>query len=64
MPKSRPGRYLVAVTYKAERAMKFLLRVAVELLQSLIDDKPYPLEEAWRLVAAETESDSVRQLVI
>src|SRR5438067_3565116 len=41
----KPGQYLVAVTYKAECAMKFLLKVAVGLVQSLVDDKPYPLEE-------------------
>ncbi|MFL6417303.1 MAG: cyanophycin synthetase family protein, partial [Bryobacteraceae bacterium] len=41
-----PGCYLVAVTYKAEQAMKALLRTAVELVQALVDDKPYPLEAA------------------
>src|SRR3954465_9012297 len=62
-----PGQYLVAVTYKAERAMKFLLQVAVELVQSLIDDQPYPLEEkleeARRLVARYELGPSTRAIV-
>src|SRR3954452_10740638 len=39
------GCYLVAVTYKAERAMRFLLHVAVELVQALVDVRPYALEQ-------------------
>jgi cyanophycin synthetase len=62
-----PGCYLFAVTYKAERAMKFLLQVAVELVQSLIDDKPYPLEEklkeARRLVAKYELGPSTKAIV-
>src|SRR3954451_22325640 len=41
---AEPGVYLVAVTYKSEQGMKCLLRIAVELVQALIDNRPYPLE--------------------
>src|SRR3954451_15362931 len=39
-----PGCYLVAVTYKSEEGMKVLLKTAVELVQALVDDRPYSLE--------------------
>ena len=62
-----PGRYLVAVTYKAEEAMKHLLRTAVELVQALVDDRPYPLEprlaEARELVAKFELGPSTRAIV-
>src|SRR3954451_19369486 len=35
---AEPGVYLVAVTYKSEQGMKCLLRIAVELVQALIDN--------------------------
>ena len=64
---NKPGLYLVAVTYKAERAMRFLLQVAVELVQSLVDDRPYPLdeklEEAKHLVAKHEIGPSTRAIV-
>ncbi len=41
-----PGRYLVTVTYKSEEGMKALLKTAVELVQALVDDRPYPLDAA------------------
>lgn len=40
-----PGKFLVAVTYKSEPGMRFLLEVAVELVQALVDNTPYPLQE-------------------
>src|ERR1700712_2982246 len=40
-----PGWYLVAVTYKSEKGMKHLLRTAVELVEALLRDEPFPLEE-------------------
>ena len=61
------GCYLVAVTYKAERAMRFLLEVAVELVQALVDDQCYPLqeklEEARALVADYELGPSTRAIV-
>src|SRR3954453_6748936 len=39
-----PGCYLVTVTYKSEEGMKALLKTAVELVQALVDDRPYRLE--------------------
>jgi cyanophycin synthetase len=61
------GCYLVAVTYKAERAMRFLLEVAVELVQALVDNQPYPLEEklqqARGLVADYELGPSTRAIV-
>src|SRR3954454_8141960 len=40
----QPGKFLVAVTYRSDPGMRFLLHVAVELVQSLIDNTSYPLE--------------------
>src|SRR3954447_986037 len=61
------GCYLVAVTYKAERAMRYLLQVAVELVQALVDDRPYSLEEkleeARTLVADYELGPSTRAIV-
>src|SRR5437763_251956 len=61
------GCYLVAVTYKADRAMRFLLEVAVELVQSLVDDQAYPLreklEKARALVADYELGPSTRAIV-
>jgi len=41
-----PGCYLIAVTYRSEEGMRALLNIAVELVQALVDDRPYPLEAA------------------
>src|SRR5579883_382122 len=41
----QPNVYLVAVTYKSEHGMRCLLETAVELVQALVDDRPYPVEE-------------------
>jgi len=50
-----PGSYNVIIEYKAEKGTKHLLRMAVEIVESLIDCKPYPLEnrieEAGKLIA-------------
>src|SRR4051794_21951726 len=40
-----PAIYEVAVEYKSERGMRRLLEIAVDYVQALIDDRPYPLEE-------------------
>src|SRR4028118_605700 len=40
-----PGFYNVVVAYKAERGMRFLLEVAVELVEALVKGEPYSLEE-------------------
>jgi cyanophycin synthetase len=53
-----PGCYLIAVTYKSQEGMKALLRTAVELVQALVDDRPYPLDaslEAAREVIAKSD---------
>ena len=39
------GVYLVAVVYRSEEGMKRLLRVAVDLVQSLVSNVPFPLSE-------------------
>lgn len=41
----REGLYNVIVEYKAEHAMRFLLQVAVDLVDALVRDQHYPLEE-------------------
>jgi len=62
-----PGCYLVAVTYKSEEGMKALLTTAVELVQALVDDKPYPLdaalERARELVAKYELGPSTKAIV-
>jgi cyanophycin synthetase len=40
-----PNVYEVAVEYKSERGMRRLLEIAVDYVQALIDDRPYPLDE-------------------
>jgi cyanophycin synthetase len=45
-----PGLYNIIVEYKSEEGMRYLLRTAVELVEALIKDKEFPLEE--RLEAA------------
>lgn len=62
-----PGCYNVIVAYKAERGMRFLLGVAVELVESLVKGEPYPLEEklaeARRLIARTELGPSTRAIV-
>jgi cyanophycin synthetase len=62
-----PRCFLVAVAYKSERGMKHLLQVAVELVQSVVDDRPYSLDEklaeARRLVADYELGPSTRAIV-
>jgi cyanophycin synthetase len=62
-----PGKFLVAVTYKSQPGMRFLLTVAVELVQALVDDKPYPLadrlEEGRRIVAEDAFGPSTQAIV-
>ncbi len=56
--RGEPGCYLVTVTYKSEQGMKALLKTAVELVQALVDDRPYALEaaiEAAREAVAESD---------
>ena len=43
-----PGVYHVVVEYEAEHATKYLLEVAVELVESLLAGRPYALEEKLR----------------
>jgi cyanophycin synthetase len=61
------GRYFVIVEYRAEQAMRHLLNVAVELVETLVVGDPYPLveklEEA-RAIAGRTElGPSTRAIV-
>lgn len=62
-----PSVYLVAVTYKSEAGMKALLRIAVELVESLVAGSPYLLQpklEEVRKIIAETElGPSTRAIV-
>ncbi|HEV2883042.1 MAG TPA: cyanophycin synthetase [Pyrinomonadaceae bacterium] len=62
-----PGCYNVVVAYKAERGMRYLLEVAVELVGALVNDDPYPLkekiEEARRLIARTELGPSTRAIV-
>lgn len=62
-----PGYYNVVVAYKAERGMRFLLGVAVELVDALVKRAPYPLEEkleeARRLIARTELGPSTRAIV-
>ncbi len=61
------GVYNVVVEYKAEAATKYLLQVAVELVEALLKDEAYPLEEklteARRLVARYELGPSTRAIV-
>jgi cyanophycin synthetase len=53
-----PGRYLVAVEYKSERGMAYLLETAVQLVEALLSGQPYDLDarlEAARAIVAESE---------
>jgi cyanophycin synthetase len=62
-----PGRYHVVVEYKAEQGARFLLNVAVELVNALVAGDPYPLEEklkdAKRIVAETELGPSTRAIV-
>ncbi|HEY9402129.1 MAG TPA: cyanophycin synthetase [Pyrinomonadaceae bacterium] len=62
-----PGCYHVVVAYKAERGMRFLLEVAVELVGALVRNDPYALEEklaaARRLIARTELGPSTRAIV-
>src|SRR4051794_13489893 len=64
---SEPGKFLVAVTYKSEPGMRFLLQVALELVQALVDDQPYPLqarlEEGRRVVEKSAFGPSTQAIV-
>ena len=62
-----PGYYTIVVAYKAEQGMRFLLGVAVELVDALIKGEPYHLEEkiseARRLIARAELGPSTRAIV-
>jgi cyanophycin synthetase len=62
-----PGVYNVVVEYKAEKATEYLLRVAVELVEALVNGEAYPLgeklREARRLVARHELGPSTRAIV-
>ena len=62
-----PRVYLVAVAFKSERGMKHLLRVAMELVQATVDDRPYDLEpqleEARQIVATFEFGPSTQAIV-
>jgi cyanophycin synthetase len=62
-----PGWYNVVVAYKAERGMRRLLEVAVELVGALVKNDPYPLEEkiaeTRRLIARTELGPSTRAIV-
>ncbi|MDQ1591127.1 MAG: cyanophycin synthetase [Pyrinomonadaceae bacterium] len=62
-----PGCYNVVVAYKAERGMRFLLGVAVELVEALVKGEAYSLAEklteARRLIARTELGPSTRAIV-
>ena len=62
-----PGCYNVVVAYQAERGMRYLLEVAVELVGALVKNESYPLEEkleeARRLIARTELGPSTRAIV-
>jgi cyanophycin synthetase len=62
-----PGCYNVVVAYKAEQGMRFLLKAAVELVESLVEGDPYPLEErlaeARRIIARTELGPSTRAII-
>lgn len=62
-----PGRYVVAVEYKNEAGMKCLLETAVELVESLVHERPFPLEErleqARSIVATTSLGPSTQAIV-
>src|SRR5947209_3875238 len=62
-----PGRYDIIVEYKNESAARYLLPVALELVEALVRDRAYPLEEKLaeaRRIAASTElGPSTRAIV-
>lgn len=62
-----PGCYNVIIEYKAEQGARFLLHTAVELIEALVRNDSYPLEEklkeARRLVARTELGPSTRAIV-
>ena len=62
-----PGHYNIAIEYKAEQGTRFLLEIAVELTESLINGIPFQLEEKLdeaRRIISETElGPSTRAIV-
>jgi cyanophycin synthetase len=62
-----PGVFNVVVEFKAEKATEFLLRTAVDLVESLVRDEPNPLDEQIaeaKRIAARTElGPSTRAIV-
>ncbi|GAX88674.1 cyanophycin synthetase [Effusibacillus lacus] len=62
-----PGLYDVVVEYRAEQTTRYLLQTAVELVDSLVSGKPFPLEERIleaKQIAAKTElGPSTRAIV-
>ena len=63
----RPGLYHVIVEYKAEEATRYLLRVAVELVEALRKGQPFslenPIEEARRTAAKSEYGPSTRAIL-
>jgi cyanophycin synthetase len=62
-----PGRYDMILAYKNEAASRYLLQVALELVEALIDTRPYALDEklaaARRIVSATELGPSTRAIV-
>jgi cyanophycin synthetase len=62
-----PGCYNVIIEYKAEQGARFLLNVAVNLVNALVAGDPFPLEEkikeAKRLIAETELGPSTRAIV-
>jgi cyanophycin synthetase len=62
-----PGRYIVAVEYQSEAGMKCLLETAVALVESLVRNEPFALEEqvqrARDAITANSLGPSTRAIV-
>lgn len=62
-----PGWYNVVVEYKAGKGTEFLLRTAVGLVEALVKNEPFPLEEklaeAGRIIAGTELGPSTRTIV-
>jgi cyanophycin synthetase len=64
---STPGTYYVAIEYLVEHPTEYLLRAAVDLVESLVEGRPYALQpvidEARRLVAEMALGPSTQAIV-
>jgi cyanophycin synthetase len=62
-----PGWYHIVIEYKAEKGTRRLLQMAVELVESLVKGKPFPLEkrleETIKLIASSEPGPSTKAII-